>query len=64
MLTSFCYRSVKYISLYMLRLCDGFGIKLEPYLELFYIKISVEMRKVSTNEGPYLVGILFALMIA
>ena len=48
----------------MLRLCDGFGIKLEPYLELFYIKISVEMRKVSTNEGPYLVGILFALMIA
>jgi len=41
MLTSFYYRSVKYISFYMLNLCDGFDIKFESYLERQYIKITV-----------------------
>jgi len=41
MLKSFCSRSVKHISLFMLNLCDGCDIKLEPYLEGQYIKITV-----------------------
>ena len=40
-LTNFCQRSVKYIRLYMFNLCDGVDIKLEPYLEWQYIKITV-----------------------